>query len=275
MGSEAWARKPLTTMERPLVWQRAIHLQPGLVPSAAPIISWTGWIKAEPCPRSFPSGFLPYQAAFKQFFKLIRSMFPDFHRFFDVVCWLRPSTSQFSWKSRPPACNGNRVKWNFWVYQLSESSLRSQWGHSYGSALQGNTTISVNDIPNSKEVCVIKWTLITTFSLPLLYSMKPEASIVAKYKSILSKSTAYFQSTKYTFKVQNYTFDWQKFTFKVQKHTFNVQKHAFNVQAHIFQWTKTHLFNVQIYSFNVQNYTFKVQRYTFQVHKYTFKVQKY
>ena len=35
----------------------------------------------------------------------------------------------------------------------------------------------------------LKWILITTFSLPLMYwlSVQPEASIVAKYKSILSK----------------------------------------------------------------------------------------
>ena len=42
--------------------------------------------------------------------------------------------------------------------------------------------------PTARRFAFIKWTLITTFSLPLLYwfSMQPEASIVAKYKSILS-----------------------------------------------------------------------------------------
>ena len=43
--------------------------------------------------------------------------------------------------------------------------------------------------PTARRFAFIKWTLITTFSLPLLYwfSVQPEASIVAKYKSILSK----------------------------------------------------------------------------------------
>ena len=60
--------------------------------------------------------------------------------------------------------------------------------------------INVGGIPNSKEDCIIKWTLITTFFLPLLYwfSLQPEASIVAKYKSVLSNYTrlVYFQLSK-------------------------------------------------------------------------------
>lgn len=79
-------------MERPLVWQRAIHPQPGLVPSAAPIRSWLHHIKREYMERVESKPNLAHGPShldfslIKQFLKLIRSMFPDFHRFFDVVC---------------------------------------------------------------------------------------------------------------------------------------------------------------------------------------------
>ena len=83
--------------------------------------------------------------------------------------------------------------------------------------------------PTARRFACLKWTWITTVSLPLLcwFSMQPEASIVAKYKSILSKyknalskfrsTKTYFQSTKVYFQI------------KVQKHTFKVQSNFRNL----------------------------------------------
>ena len=90
-----------------------------------------------------------------------------------------------------------RFTWGWWSTQASRLTSVSRRQNptsimgviTYGKEWFSWKQISVGGIPNSKEVCIIKWTLITTFSLPLLYwfSMQPDASIVVKYKAILSK----------------------------------------------------------------------------------------
>ena len=102
-----------------------------------------------------------------------------------ILAFLKPP-----WRSRTEHRTMLRFTASFWRHNLQRVSSSSRaFAATAWWKRRTFKVVAVGGIPNSQEVCIIKWTLTTTFSLPLLYwfAMQPEACIVAKYKSILAK----------------------------------------------------------------------------------------
>ena len=108
---------------------------------------------------------------------------------------------------------------------------------------------SVGGTPNCKEVCMLKWTLITAFSLPLLhwFSMPAWSKHCGKLQKV------YFQSTKVHFQWTKAYVQRTNYTFSLQKHTIKVRKWHFQKYKSIL--SKYNTFKKPKYTFKVQNYT--------------------